>query len=102
MVNQKTKAPAGIAQAVTVHTSIDLGGSGLFAVQAGVPLSEALDAMAVLLETAETAANEAAIACGSDNDTRGTVWAIQHVLSLACGLNSAIHGGLIDAERGKP
>ena len=62
MVNQKTKAPAGIAQAVTVHTSIDLGGSGLFVVQAGVPLSEALDAMAVLLETAITAS---AMACGS-------------------------------------
>ena len=102
MAIKPTNHVACLTEAVTKRTPIALGGVDVFAVQSGIPLGEALDAMALLLSTAESAAGEAAIACGSDNDTQGAVWAIQHVLLLACGLNSAIHGGLIDAERGKP
>ena len=93
-----TTATAGIAQAVTVHTPVDLGGPGVFAVQAGVPLGDAMDAMALLLDAAGDAACEAAIAAGSDNETPGTAWAVRHLLVMARCLNLAIHGGLLAAQ----
>ena len=44
---------------VTVPRPVALGTDGLFAVQAGVPLSEAMDALGVLLDTAEAATTNA-------------------------------------------
>lgn len=84
---------------VTVHHPFALGADNLFAVQAGVPLTEALEAMALLLSTAETTAHEAAIAAGSDQNCIGSNWAIQHLLEMAGALNSSIHSGLIAAQR---
>ena len=52
-----------MAEFLTVPRPVTLGANGLFAVQAGVPLSEAMDALGVLLDTAE-ATTLGAAACG--------------------------------------
>ena len=77
---------------VTVPRPVALGADGLFAVQAGVPLSEAMDALGVLLGTAE--------AGGGGQDCSGTVWAVQHLLQMARALNSSIQSGFVAAQRG--
>ena len=69
---------------VTAHTPFDFGGANVFAVQAGVPFSEAMDAMALLLSTADETAFVAAKA-GNDGDAAGAVWAVEHLLQLPCG-----------------
>ena len=61
---QASAAPATVPEAVTVHKPVTLGTDGLFAVQAGVPLTEAMDALGVLLDTAEAATLGAAEAGG--------------------------------------
>ena len=45
---------------VTVHQPVTLGADNLFAVQGGIPLSDAMDAMALLLSTARGGACEMA------------------------------------------
>ena len=85
---------------VTVPRPVTLGADGLFAVQAGVPLSEAMDAMAVLLSTAEAAALGAAEAGGNGQDCTGSIWAVQHLLQMARALNSSIQSGFVAAQRG--
>ena len=57
-------ALASVPEAVTVSRPVTLGTDGLFAVQAGVPLTEAMDALGVLLDTAEAATLGAAEAGG--------------------------------------
>jgi hypothetical protein len=85
---------------VTMPQPVVLGTGGLFAVQAGVPLSEAMDALGVLLDTAEAATLGAAEAVGGGQDCSGAVWAVQHLLQMARALNSSIQSGFVAAQRG--
>lgn len=96
---QASGAQTTVPEAVTVARPVILGTEGLFAVQAGVPLSEAMDAMAVLLRTAEMAALDAAQA-EYVQDCRGSVWAVEHLLRMARALNSSIQSGFVAAQRG--
>ena len=70
---------------VTMPQPVVLGTGGLFAVQAGVPLSEAMGA---------------AEAVGGGQDCSGAVWAVQHLLQMARALNSSIQSGFVAAQRG--
>lgn len=83
---------------VTAHTPLEFGGADVFAVQAGVPFSEAMDAMALLLSTADETAFVAANA-GDDGDMAGAVWAVEHLLQFARGLNGAMQSGWIEFQR---
>ena len=85
---------------VTVPRPVALGTDGLFAVQAGVPLSEAMDALGVLLDTAEAATLGAAEAGGNGQDCTGSIWAVQHLLQMARALNSSIQSGFVASQRG--
>lgn len=83
---------------VTVHQPIPLGADGLFAVQGGIPLPDAMDAMALLLSTARATTCEMAQTC-SGNDASGTAWALEHLLALAQAVNSSIHSGLLAGQQ---
>ena len=85
---------------VTMPQPVIFGTGDLFAVQAGVPLSEAMDALGVLLDTAEAATMGAAEAVGGGQDCSGSVWAVQHLLQMARALNSSIQSGFVAAQRG--
>ena len=87
-----------MSEFVTVHQPVALGADNLFAVQGGIPLSDAMDAMSLLLSTARGAACEMAQTC-SDNDASGTAWALEHLLALAQALNTSIHSGLMAGQR---
>ena len=89
-----------MADFVTVPRPVTLGTDGLFAVQAGVPLSEAMDALGVLLDTAEAATLGAAEAGGNGQDCTGSIWAVQHLLQMARALNSSIQSGFVASQRG--
>ena len=52
MAHKTENQAVGIATALTVHQPVSLGSVGLFAVQGGVPLSEAMDTMALALKVA--------------------------------------------------
>ena len=85
---------------VTMPQPVIFGTGDLFAVQAGVPLSDAMDALGVLLDTAEAATLGAAEAVGGGQDCSGSVWAVQHLLQMARALNSSIQSGFVAAQRG--
>ena len=85
------------AELVTVPQACDLGINGLFAVQGGIPLDDALEAMSGLLNTAQGAICDVAMA--SDKENAGAVWAVEHLLQLARALNTSIHGGLVAGGR---
>lgn len=87
-----------MSEFVTVHQPVALGAYNLFAVQGGIPLSDAMDAMSLLLSTARGAACEMAQTC-SDNDASGSAWALEHLLALAQALTISIHGGLNAGQR---
>ena len=87
-----------MSEFVTVHQPVALGADNLFAVQGGIPLSDAMDAMSLLLSTARGAACEMAQTC-SDNDASGSAWALEHLLALAQALTISIHGGLNAGQR---
>ena len=87
-----------MSEFVTVHQPVVLGSDNLFAVQGGIPLSDAMDAMSLLLSTARGAACEMAQTC-SDNDASGSAWALEHLLALAQALTISIHGGLNAGQR---
>lgn len=96
---RKTKnQTVGVATAVTVLQPVSLGLTmGLFSVQGGVPLPNAVDALSLILETVHSVADETAQAC-SENDTPGTARAIELLLALAQALNYSIHAGLYAAR----
>ncbi len=97
---QASVAQTTVPEAVTVDRPVILGVDGLFAVQAGVPLSEAMGALSVLLDTAEAATLGAAEAGGGGQDCSGSVWAVKHLLQMARALNSSIQSGFVAAQRG--
>lgn len=96
-----TKTPAAdpsIAQAVTAHQPFRLGGTvQLFAVQPGVPLSDALDTLSILVGTAGAAVADMAMAIGERNEPEAP-WAIAHLLDAAHALTASIHTGFNQAR----
>jgi len=85
-----------LAQAVTAHRSFALGGHiDLFAVQAGVPLTDALNNLASLIGCANATITDGAWS----KEDRAVPWAAAHLLEAAYALTEAIHRGLNDAMR---
>ena len=98
------KAP-GLAQAVTVHGFITSGASEVFAVQPGVPLAIASEELSFLICTARDAAADLAILLSDTNPPTGTMAGslahpIAYLLDMAGALQSSIHEGLKNAQRG--
>lgn len=95
----------GPAQAVTVHGFITSGASEVFAVQPGVPLAIASEELSFLICTARDAAADLAILLSDTNPPTGTMGGslahpIAYLLDMACALQSSIHEGLKNAQRG--
>lgn len=93
--------PPVLAQAVTAHRPFSMGGAELFAVQAGVPLSDALDSLSLLIGAAGAAVSNGAINTG-EADTTDAAWAAAHLLDAAYALTSSIHLGLNQAQGTAP
>ena len=92
-------APA--LQAVTTHQAFFPStpkADELFAVQAGVPLSDALDQLTMLIGVAENAAMDVAICTGNGGEANGA-WAPVHLLTFARALTQSIHSGFVEAQR---
>ena len=88
-----------LTKAVTTHRSFALGGHvDLFAVQAGVPLKDALNNLASLIGCANATITDGAWS----NEDAAVPWAAAHLLEAAYALTDAIHGGLNDAMRADP
>lgn len=99
MAQQHKAAPsAAVVTAVTVHKSFSFGASELFAVQAGVPLSDAMDDLSLLIGTAQAAARLGAVNAESGDDP-GAAWAPVYLLEMAHALQRSIHSGLLEAQR---
>lgn len=85
-----------LAQAVTAHRSFALGGHvELFAVQAGVPLDDALNNLSLLIGCANATITDGAWS----NEDAAVPWAAAHLLEAAHALTVAIHEGFNDAKR---
>ena len=98
------KAP-GLAQAVTVSEPCTIGMAAMFAVRPGVPLDAASDELSLLLSTARDAAADLAILLSDTNPPTGTMAGslahpIAYLLDMAGALQSSIHEGLKNAQRG--
>ena len=98
------KAP-GLAQAVTVSEPCTIGMAAMFAVRPGVPLLQASDELALLVSTARDAAADLAILLSDTNPPTGTMAGslahpIAYLLDMAGALQSSIHEGLKNAQRG--
>lgn len=88
-----------LAQAVTAHRSFALGGHiELFAVQAGVPLNDALNNLSLLIGCANSTITDGA----SRNEETEVPWAAAYLLEAAYALTTAIHVGLNEAMRADP
>lgn len=88
-----------LTKAVTAHRSFALGGHvDLFAVQAGVPLTDALNNLASLIGCANATITDGAW----KNEGEAVPWAAAHLLDAAYALTEAIHRGLNDAMRADP
>ena len=99
MAQQHKPTPAAAAAtAVTARTSFSFGASELFAVQAGVPLSAAMDDLSLLIGTAQAAARQVAVNAESCDDP-GAAWAPVYLLEMAHALQCSIHSGLLEAQR---
>lgn len=88
-------------QAVTVHQAFFPAtpkSDALFAVQAGVPLSDALDQLTVLIGVAENSAMDVAICVSNGGEANGA-WAPVHLLTFAHALTQSIHRGYVEAQR---
>ena len=95
----------GLAQAVTVSEPCTIGMAAMFAVRPGVQLESASDELSLLLATARDAAADLAILLSDTNPPTGTMGGslahpIAYLLDMACALQSSIHEGLKNAQRG--
>ena len=90
-------APAApvLAQAVTAHQAFSMGGAELFAVQAGVPLSDALQTLRILIGSAGAAVAD--VAAAIEDGGAVAPWATAHLLDAAYALTASIHAGLDQA-----
>lgn len=76
------------------------GGSGLFAVQAGIPLGDAFDQLGLLLGATEELAVEVATTAGNGNDVH-SAWATVHLLTFTRALASSMHSGLMRSQKSR-
>lgn len=95
-ITKTPAAPSPLAQAVTAHQPFCMGGVDLFAVQAGVPLSDALDSLSLLIGAAGAAVADVAIGIG-EGDAPEAPWAVAHLLNAAHALTASIHTGFNQA-----
>ena len=95
-----TKTPAAglaIAQVVTAHQPFCMGGATeLFAVQPGIPLSDALQTLSLLIGAAGAGVADVAISIG-EGDKPDAPWAIAHLLDAAHALTASIQAGFNQA-----
>lgn len=87
-------APAApvLAQAVTAHQAFSMGGAELFAVQAGVPLLNALETLRILIGSAGAAVVD--VAAAIEDGGAVAPWGTAHMLDAAYALTASIHAGL--------
>lgn len=90
----------GLAQAVTVRHPVSMLGVRVFEVQEGVPLAEAMDALSLLMATAQAVSHSLATTGENASDNPGALWAPVYLLELAGDLQASIHLGLLQAQRG--
>ena len=99
--NSRLDSPAPALQAVTTHQAFFRStpkSNELFAVQAGIPLNDALDQLTMLMGAAENSAMDVAICVSNGGEANGA-WAPVHLLTFAHALTKSIHRGLIEAQR---
>ena len=92
--------PHGPAQAVTVRHPVLMAGSRVFEVREGVPLAEAMDALSLLMATAQAVSHGLATTGENASENPGALWAPVHLLELAGDLQASIHLGLLQAKGG--
>ncbi len=80
-------------KAVTTQHPVNLGGINVFEVRAGVPIAEAMEALALLLATAQSSAYAIATHAERVNETPGAAWAPVYLLEMAEYLHAAIQAG---------
>ena len=93
MKNHQITNPA--AGAVTAHYDFypaTSKGEKLFSVRAGIPLSDALDQLSVLMSS--SIATVEALACKDDTDSiPGALWESVHLMNFTYALVQSIHTG---------
>ena len=73
-------------------------GKNLFSVRAGIPLSDALDQLSVLLSS--SIASVETLACETDTDAiPGALWQSVHLMNFAYALVQSVHNGHNTATR---
>ena len=98
--NPPVAAP-GAPHAVTVKHPVSMSAGGrVFEVRDGVPLTDAMDTLALLLATAQAASYGVATTAESTPENPGVAWASVYLLELAADLHASIHAGLVQAQRG--
>lgn len=94
-------SPAPALPAVTTHQEFFPANpkfDPLFVVREGVPLSDALDQLKVLIYAAENSAMGIAMSVNNGGEANGA-WAPVHLLTFARALTQSIHRGFVTAER---
>ena len=100
--NSRLESAAAELQAVTTHQAFFPAtpkSDHLFAVQAGIPLNDALDQLTMLIGAAENSAMDVAICVGNGGEANG-VWAPVHLQAFAQALTQSIHRVYVEAQRG--
>lgn len=83
--------------AVTTQHPVNMAGSNVFEVRAGVPIAEAMQALSLLIATAQASTYAIATHAERVNETPGAAWAPVYLLELAGDLHAAIQAGCIDS-----
>ncbi|AYM96071.1 hypothetical protein EAG14_08220 [Acidovorax sp. 1608163] len=73
-----------------------MAGSNVFEVRASVPIAEVIQALSLLIATAQASAHAIASHAERVNETPGAAWAPVCLLELAEDLHAAIQAGCID------
>ena len=99
--HSRLESAAAELQAVTTHQAFFPAtpkSDHLFAVQAGIPLNDALEQLTLLIGVAENSAMDVAICVGNGGEANGA-WAPVHLLTFAHALTQSIHRGYVEAQR---
>lgn len=98
--HSRLESTAPALQAVTTHQAFFPStpqSDQLFAVQAGIPLNDALEQLTLLIGVAENSAMDVAICVGNGGEANGA-WAPVHLLTFARALTQSIHRGFAEAQ----
>lgn len=99
--HSRLESTAPALQAVTTHQAFFPStpqSDQLFAVQAGIPLNDALEQLTLLIGAAENSAMDVAICVSNGGEANGA-WAPVHLLTFARALTQSIHSGFVEAQR---